>query len=377
MVPAWAEPIERSLLSTKNPQTMRVWLQRSRGARVLRELVSGALPLTHQPLDSMEPNKAVAHLRGLLVASGALPWRDPLLARFELRSELRLRSLHPEDRRLVVAFLRWRVLPRLRRASAAGTLGGSSIENASRALNQTTRFLIWLRELNISLRECNQVDIDRWLSEGKLTRFLIRDFVVWAARNGHMRLVSVPALAGSRRPPTSSDDSARWGTARRLLTDDAIDVADRVAGILVLLYAQPVSRITRLTPKHVVVTEDSVSLMLGSEPVKMAEPLAGLLRQLPHRRRQGSAAHLSDPDQWLFPGGRAGHPISRSHLSKRLRDIGVEIRGARNAALLQLAGEVPPVVLADLLGISINNAVKWVKVASGDWSNYAADRATR
>ncbi|HYN36042.1 MAG TPA: hypothetical protein VEV82_03605 [Actinomycetota bacterium] len=51
------------------------------------------------------------------------------------------------------------------------------------------------------------------------------------------------------------------------------------------------------------------------------------------------------------------------------------MRAARNGALLQLAGEVPPVVIADLFGISINNAVKWVRVASGDWSNYAADRA--
>jgi hypothetical protein len=51
------------------------------------------------------------------------------------------------------------------------------------------------------------------------------------------------------------------------------------------------------------------------------------------------------------------------------------VRAARNGALLHLAGEVPPVVLADLLGISINNAVRWVQAASGDWSTYAADRA--
>lgn len=82
-----------------------------------------------------------------------------------------------------------------------------------------------------------------------------------------------------------------------------------------------------------------------------------------------------DPDQWLFPGGRAGHPISSSHLSKRLAAIGVDVRAARNGAMLQLAGEVPAVVLADLLSISVNTAVKWVRVASGDWSNYAADRA--
>ncbi|MGH2755274.1 MAG: hypothetical protein ACRDLB_12700 [Actinomycetota bacterium] len=375
-VPAWAEPIEQSLLSTKHPQTMFVWLRRSYAARVLRDLVSGMLPLTHEALDGLGPNKAVAHLRDLLIASGALPWRNPHIARFESRAESALHSLHVEDRRFVGAFLRWRILRRLRSGTASGTLTSSSVENALRMLHQVTRFLTWLRTNEIPVRACSQTDIDRWLSEGKLTRLLIRDFVMWMAKRGHMTELFVPALAGSRQPTNSVDDTARWRTAKRLLHDDSLDVADRVAGALVLLYAQPVSRIALLTPKHVIRTEDSLLMTLGREPVEIPEPLARLVRQLPQRRRRGSSAHLSDPDQWLFPGGRAGHPISRSHLSKRLRDIGIDIREARNAALLQLAGEVPPVVLADLLGISINNAVKWVGIASGDWSNYAADRAT-
>ncbi len=376
-VPEWAEAIEQSLLSTKNPQTMFVWLRRSYGARVLQELVSGALPLTHEGLDGLGPNKAVAHLRDLFVASGALPWRDPHIARFELRSEIPLGSLHVEDRRYVEAFVRWRVLPRLRRGSSGGTITSSTVENALRMLNQIARFLIWLRSLEIPVRGCSQADIDLWLSEGKLTRLLIRDFVVWMVQRGHMTELFVPVVAGSGRPTNSIDDPARWVTARRLLHDDTLDVADRVAGILVLLYAQPASRIIQLTPKHVIQTEGSLSMTLGREPVGIPEPLARLVRQLPQRRRRGSSAYLSDPDQWLFPGGRAGYPITRSHLAKRLRNVGVNIRAARNGALLQLAGEVPPVVLADLLGISINNAARWVRVASGDWSNYAADRATR
>lgn len=54
--------------------------------------------------------------------------------------------------------------------------------------------------------------------------------------------------------------------------------------------------------------------------------------------------------------------------------MGVDVRAARNGAMLQLAGEVPAVVLADLLSISVNTAVKWVRVASGDWSADAAER---
>lgn len=374
-VPAWAEPIELSLLSTKNPQGMFVWLRRSQGADVLRDLVSEVRPLTHEALDALEPNKAIAHLRELLVASGALPWRDPYVARLELRLAPILASLHHDDRRLLQAFVRWRVLPRFRARGRDGSLTSSSLENALRMMNEITRFLKWLRGRGLHVQECAQADIDLWLSDGKLTRRLVRDFARWMAGRGYMTELSVPALSGSGHAPTSIDEEARWQSAKRLLHDEQLDVSDRVAGIFVLLYAQPVSRIARLTPKNVIQTEESLSITFGSDPVVIPERLARLVRQLPQRRRRGSSAYLSDPHQWLFPGGRAGYPISRAQLSRRLARVGVDVSAARNGALLQLAGEVPPIVLADLLGISINAAVRWVRAASGDWSNYAADRA--
>lgn len=376
-VPVWAEPIERALLATKNPQTMLVWLRRSEGARVLHRLVSGELALTHEALDGLGRNKAVAHLRELLVASGALPWRDRHIARVEAGISRALSTLHASDRRFVESYVRWRVLPRLRPRAEAGKVTSSSVDNAVRMTQEVARFLTWLRSSGIAVEACSQADTDLWLSDGKVTRRLVRDFAGWMSSRGYMTDLSVPALAGSRHPASATDDHARWDTARRLLHDNELDVADRVAGILVLLYAQPVSRIAQLTTKDVTETEGSLALRLGRDPITLPEDLARLVRHLPQRRRRGSSAYLSDPDHWLFPGGRAGHHISRSHLSHRLRALGVDIRSARNGALLQLAGDVPPVALADLLGISIGNAVKWIRIASGDWSKYAADRATR
>lgn len=376
-IPGWAKPVEQALLSTKNPQSMFGWLRRSEGARVLEGLVSGTLPLTHEALDGLGPNKAVAHLRELLVASGALPWRDPYVASLEARVHVILVSLHDDDRRFVAAMVRWHLLPRFRARGGEGSLTSSSVDNAIRMLNETARFLKWLRVGGLRVQECSQADIDLWLSDGKLTRRLIRDFTRWMAKRGYMTELSVPALSGTGYPTVAIDEGSRWQSAQRLLHDEQLDVSDRVAGILVLLYAQPVSRITRLTPKNVIQTEGSLSITFGDDPVEIPEPLAELVRQLPQRRRRGASAYLSDPDQWLFPGGRAGYPISRGQLSRRLASIGVDARGARNGALLQLAGEVPPIVLADLLGISINAAVRWVRIASGDWTNYAADRSMR
>ena len=47
---------------------------------------------------------------------------------------------------------------------------------------------------------------------------------------------------------------------------------------------------------------------------------------------------------------------------------------ARNAALLHLAAELPPIVIADLLGIHPHTANRWSDAAGGRWMNYAAHR---
>lgn len=370
-VPEWAEPIERALLSTKNPQTMFVWLRRSEGAQVLRRLVASELPLTHDALDVLGRNKAVAHLRELLVAAGALSWRDPYIARVEASVRRTVAAVDGDGHKYLESYVRWRVMPWFRSRSEQGKVTSSSVENTARTVNEIGRFLTWLNEREIRVHACSQSDIELWLSDGKLTRRLVRDFVKWMTARGYMRDLFVPALAGSRQPASASDEGARWALARRLLHENELDVADRVAGILVLLYAQRVSRIAQLTKKEVTDIEEGMTIRLGRNPVAVPEDLARLVRRLPQQRRRGSSAYLSDPDHWLFPGGRAGQPVSRSHLSQRLRATGVDIRSARNGALLQLAGEVPPVVLADLLGISISNAVRWVEGASGQWSTYA------
>ena len=45
---------------------------------------------------------------------------------------------------------------------------------------------------------------------------------------------------------------------------------------------------------------------------------------------------------------------------------------SRRAALTHLAARLPAAVLADLLGIHPNTAVRWVRAAGGDWTSYAA-----
>lgn len=48
---------------------------------------------------------------------------------------------------------------------------------------------------------------------------------------------------------------------------------------------------------------------------------------------------------------------------------------ARTTALLELATDVLPVVLMDLLDMYPNTAVPWAQAPGGEWASYAAVRA--
>jgi hypothetical protein len=61
-------------------------------------------------------------------------------------------------------------------------------------------------------------------------------------------------------------------------------------------------------------------------------------------------------------------------LTRRLRQHGIEPRQARNSALAAWASDLPPAVLASLLGVHIQTAVNWASRTRRDWTAYLAER---
>jgi len=61
-------------------------------------------------------------------------------------------------------------------------------------------------------------------------------------------------------------------------------------------------------------------------------------------------------------------------LSNRLNNHGVLPRAGRNTALITLAADLPAPIVADLLGLQIDTAVRWTKYAKRDWHSYLAER---
>ena len=364
-----------AIVGVANPRSGHVWIDRSPAVTVLRDIAAGRIDLSHESLDELAATSSLIHLRDLLIASGALPPRDPYLARLQKTVAAEAEASHPADAQLLRSFGTWRILRRARRKVDEGGNSVSIAKNASVRVREAARFLRWLREQGTSLQECTQADVDRWVGSGGVARFQVRDFITWAHEARSIPLLKVAVMGGGGSPSQPVDLNRRIALARRLLHDDTLDIADRVAGILVTIYAQPLARVARLTWDHVEIEQD-VFIRLGNDPLVVPDPLGKLLRELPWRRQIGIGGNLALEKRWLFPGRQAGRPQHPEHVRKRLAALGINCRQVRNAALFELAREVPAAVLADMLGLHASTAVRWVERAGGNWTAYAAGRTT-
>ncbi len=169
-------------------------------------------------------------------------------------------------------------------------------------------------------------------------------------------------------------DAEHWALARRLLAEGELPVHLRVAGLLVLLYAQPIARITRLTCDDVAITPSTVAIKLGRSPITVPDPLAMLIRQLADPQPAATAGRLTGGTTWLLGGLHPGRPMHALHLTKRLARIGVPVGITRTASLAHLAATMPAAVVADLLGIHVTTTATWARAVSATWGDYASYR---
>jgi len=366
------------VLAASAPAPLMEWLTRSPAARkVLAEISQASQPPGHGTLDRYPPSRATLHLRKILVAGGILPARDERLAELERWAGQKTGQVNdPAERRIVRSFATWHHLRRLRRESERHPITAEQAGYVHNEVRAAVTLITWLRSRGTSLAACTQRDIDTWLASGPGTCHHASAFVAWATRRGHARDLEIPRPARNETL-TQIEDDHRWALVRSLLHDDSHAIEDRVAGLLVLLYGQPLARIARLTRDQVTDTPAGVQLLLGTTPLELPAPLDKLARQLLERRHGRAAVGRTSEHPWLFPGGAPAHPISTAHLKVRLASVGIHGRSGRNTALMDLAAKVPPVAVARLLGIHINTAGAWAERAGGSQAAYAAQVSRR
>ncbi len=362
------EPLYTALTDAELPDTVLRWIARPTPAGLLRRLGSGDLPCTHDALDALAPSATARFVDDLLTAVGVLPPRDVNLARLERWITQFLAGIaDADDRQLLRRYATWHVLRHARAASQRAPLTPGTLHASKRPLRAAAELLAWLHQHDRALADCRQADLDLWLATGPAQRRAARSFYHWASDHRHAPTLDFPPETRGLRGGAITDDQ-RWAIARRILHDPDIDVADRVAGALIVLYGQTVTKVTRLTIDDITIADDRTTVRFGTTPIDVGEPLASHLRQLVATRRWTTAARIPDPPAWLFPGA-PGRCLSPNHLARRLRAIGVDT-ASRRTALLQLCGELPAAVIADLLGIHIGTAIAWSCAAGGSWAEY-------
>ena len=376
-LPPGLQALRRELAEAGYPGTAMLWLTNPSTVPVLAGLAAGRIPLTHQALDGLPQTRALAHLRQTLVAVGALPGRDEEMARLEAFLAALIDAQPGTGRQqLLHRYLTWHLVRRLRSRNDGQPATRQQARKIRRLARGAVAFLDWLDAHDLTLGSCQQPDLDRWLTDehagyreeaGRLIRW---------ARASNLTTGHLTAAAWNG-PAQLTDHQHRWDTARRLLHDAAIRPEDRLAGLLVLLYAQGATAISQMTAAQIQASDNSVRLRLGRVPIHLPEPAATIARTVLANRKGQAAIGARRPSPWLFPGGQPGRPISADGLTRRLNALGIRPGQDRSTALFQLAAEIPAAILASTLDISTKAAVTWQRHAAGDWITYAADISRR
>jgi hypothetical protein len=368
-------PIVEALCDVDRPASILSWKRSPRVHELLTGLAAGDIPLTHQGLDEAGTDNAINHLRSLLEHAGILATRDEPLAWFERWLSTKLEAVtEPAVRAPVERFATWHHLRRLRKASVPGQSTAAAAGYAKQEITEAIKFLTWLHSTHSrSLATCLQQDVDEWLASGPTTRSKVRNLLAWAKKTRLNRSVHITHRQAPPSRALTQDQRLEW--LRELLEGDSESLSYRVAGILLLLYAQPLTKVAALRTSAITFADNDVCISLGKEPIPVPSPfanmLAGYVDSRPHLRAAGGLA----TSPWLFPSVRPGRHRQPKEIMERLGRLGIDLLGARNTALQSLVVAAPAPLVAELLGYSYNTVQRHAEIAAQPWARYVTKTA--
>jgi hypothetical protein len=370
-------PYLDALIASPQPRSALLWLSTSPAARILGEMIAGRLEICHESLDKLEHARsdATTFLRAALVEHGVLPTRPDRLERLRRWAETQLQALpESEDRAHLRSYASWKLLRDVARRAGRNDLNANAAASARARLQSAIELTTWLHEQDRTLVDLRQDLLEQWLLEGGSSRLAIASFIAWLRKTKVITALRVPRVSRPLKLNTVHDNR-RWALLRRLLEDETLELRERVAGSLVLLYAQQVTRLTRLRREDVTVNNDyEVLVALGPEPIPLPAPLARLMIRLRDAPNPLATTAATRTNPWLLPGRKLGRPVTPQALSRRLSALGIRAVPARTSALAHLLHTVPPAVLAQLIGMSAYSAERYSSALRTDYSRYVALR---
>ncbi|MET7906173.1 hypothetical protein ABZS86_33825 [Streptomyces sp. NPDC005355] len=259
-----AIPLSPAKSGAERPDVAFAWVSRSKARDLLERIGRAERPVTHEVLDELPPGKVLAHLRSVLVATGALPPRDERLVALEkwITATVQART-DLAERRILHGYAVWHHMRRLRRRLGEDHTTRLQDLNVRCHVTAAKNFLDWLGGEGLAIGTCTQTDLERWMADPTVSYpDETGHFVRWSVQHRHARDLTYGTVRWTG-PLSTIDSEKRWADARRLLNDDTLPTPDRVAGLLLILYAQKIATISQLTVGDVDFDGDTVSITLA------------------------------------------------------------------------------------------------------------------
>jgi integrase len=282
------------------------------------------------------------------------------------------RRLSAVNRDIIRRYIRWHHQRRMN-SLPAPTQG--TFLAAKQNVTVGIELVNWLHDHAIVFGDLDRGHLDSWQATGPSTRSHASVLLRWAqdARlinrqlrlNGHRRGHS-PKLAVSEQRVA----------VQRLVHQPTLAARDRLVAILVLVFGQQIVDLVRLTWDDITVTDELVTIRLGTSDIALLAPLDEPLRELAAGRgAYRTAAHPYT--NWVFRGSTPGLHITASYLRTRLRRE-FSARAARLGTLHELTRLAPIAIIAETLGYSPKTIERHSVASATAYSQYiAAVRDTR
>lgn len=364
------EPLFERITTMARPRSGILWLSRPEPQGILRAIARGEVPLTHEGVHTLAPKRSSIYIRDLLVAAGVLAPVDRFLFLFEQWWPAWLETIDdPAHQKTLRHFLTWHFLRAFRALAAERPLGFGPPQSARRHLRMASWLLVELDERQLTLATCTQGDLDQIFAAGKRSlRDDLQPFLRWAMNTRRMPRLATPAHLG--RPVALITQHQRIALIRRIYHDNQMALIDRVLALFVLLYAQSLTRIHRLTVDDFHVDDDGQLLVrLGEPPAPIPPPFDRIV--LEHIKERTNQTTATNPgSNWLFPGRRAGQPLATKSLRLRMQHLGIPNLTSRSRAIRELLRQAPPAVVAGMLGYSPNRSESLAAEYGATWQRY-------
>lgn len=365
-------PLAAALKSMKRANSGMTWIRQKHVTAFLRYLAV-APQITHETFDELPDSRTREYVRGLLTEHGVLPQRDEFRMRYDSWAAQAIeRVSDPQHREVIRRYIRWH---HQRRMNHMDEVTRGTFLRAKQEVTVAIDLLNWLTGHGIRLPELQQSHLDIWQAEGPTTRRIAERFLKWAIKTkaAPAGLAIVPHRRGtSSRLAKPGQEEA----LKRVLDADGLETHDRAAAILILVFGQQAENIARLTWDDVTITEELVTIQLGTIQIALPDPLDKPWRELAANPRHDLTA--SPPNtRWVFRGASPGRHIHPGYLTTRLGKL-FSTRAARLGTLHELTKLAPVAIIAETLGYSPTTIERHaIDSASADAQYIAAARASR